>query len=77
MSSKILEGSTWAEPPSLSLTITADSADLQGFLDGPNYREAVNSLREDVRYHLKYGHNFKDPEEALEWVQKELGEVGE
>lgn len=75
MKNKILEGSTWAEPPSLTLTITGNSVDLQGFLDAPTYRSVIHQLKEGVHQHLKYGHNFKDPEEALEWVRDVLMEV--
>lgn len=75
MSNKILEGSTWAEPPSLTLTITGNSVDLQGFLDAPTYRSVLHQLKEDVHQHLKYGHGFNTPEAALAWVEDRLAEV--
>ena len=75
MSNKILEGSTWAEPPSLTLTITGNSVDLQGFLDAPTYRSVLHRVKDEVHQHLNHGHNFKDPEEVLEWVQDALMEL--
>ena len=75
MSNKILEGSTWAEPPSLTLTITGNSVDLQGFLDAPTYRSVLHQLKDDVHQHLKHGHGFNTPEAALAWVEDRLAEV--
>lgn len=56
----------------LEFSLPDETQEHRDALDGTNWRLACDQVCEQIRQWLKYGHQFKTPDEALEAVRKEL-----
>lgn len=61
----------------LEFDLPEESQEHQDAVDGGRWRSAVTQLREEVHAKRKHGHDFKTPDEVLEWIAAVIAEEQE
>lgn len=58
----------------LEFKIPDDNNDFEMANQGPAYHSVLWDITQKIRTYLKHGHSFKNADEALESIQKEIYE---
>ncbi len=53
-----------------------DEYQLRVALDSHYFLSCLTDLDNEIRGYLKYGHTFKNPQDALEWVRERINNRG-